>query len=128
MNAVKARNQRQAAKQQSLSTRLREDKEMVRRIDAYVDELRLEQQFIDAMQSQNITGAELARRTKSKPAAISRDLAGGLSSAKLGRVRQMAAAVGYDVVTMLVPRDPDERRKTIEKVSRELTRSESATR
>ena len=123
MNAVKARNQRQAAKQQSLSTRLREDKEMTRRIDAYVDELRLEQQFIDAMQSQNITGAELARRTKSKPAAISRDLAGGLSSAKLGRVRQMAAAVGYDVVTMLVPRDPDERRKTIEKVSRELTRS-----
>lgn len=121
MNATDARKQRQAAKQKSLSTRLREDGEMARRIDAYVDELRLEQQFIDAMQAQNITGAELARRTKSKPAAISRDLAGGLSSAKLGRVRQMAAAVGYDVVTVLVPRDPHERRKTIEKVSRELS-------
>jgi len=120
MNATEARKQRQAAKQKSLSTRLREDGDMARRIDTYVEELRLEQQFIDAMQAQNITGAELARRTKSKPAAISRDLAGGLSSAKLGRVRQMAAAVGYDVVTVLVPRDPNERRKTIAKVSREL--------
>lgn len=122
MNAIEARKQRQGAKQKSLSTRLRESGDMARRIDTYVDELRLEQQFIDAMQAQNITGAELARRTKSKPAAISRDLAGGLSSAKLGRVRQMAAAVGYDVVTVLVPRDPSEREKTIEKVSRELTR------
>jgi hypothetical protein len=84
------------------------------------DEMRLEQQFIEAMQAQNITGAELARRTKSRPASISRDLTGGLSSAKLGRVRQMAAAVGYDVVTVLIPRDPNERRKPLEKVSREL--------
>ncbi|HVA29418.1 MAG TPA: hypothetical protein VNF68_14650 [Candidatus Baltobacteraceae bacterium] len=122
MNAIEARKQRQGAKHKSLSTRLRESGDMARRIDTYVDELHLEQQFIDAMQAQNITGAELARRTKSKPAAISRDLAGGLSSAKLGRVRQMAAAVGYDVITMLVPRDPGERRKTIAKVSRELTR------
>ena len=123
MNASEARKQRQAAKQKSLSTRLRESGDMARRIDAYADELRLEQQFIDAMQAQNITGAELARRTKIKPAAISRDLAGGLSSAKLGRVRQMAAAVGYDVITVLVPRDPNERKKTIAKVSSELTRS-----
>jgi|SRR5579872_6378835 len=120
MNAIEARKRRQALKQKSLSARLREDKEMARRIDVYVDELRLEQQFIDAMQAQNITGAELARRTKSKPAAISRDLAGGLSSAKLGRLRQMAAAVGCDVVTVLIPHDPRERKKTIEKVSREL--------
>lgn len=122
MNAIEARKQRQTGKQKSLSARLRESGDMAHRIDTYVDELRLEQQFIDAMQAQNITGAELARRTKSKPAAISRDLSGGLSSAKLGRVRQMAAAVGYDVITMLVPRDPGERKKAIAKVSRELTR------
>lgn len=122
MNAIEARKQRLGAKQKSLSTRLRESGDMARRIDTYVDELRLEQQFIDAMQAQNITGAELARRTKSKPAAISRDLAGGLSSAKLGRVRQMAAAVGYDVLTVLVPRDPSERKKTLARVSRELSR------
>jgi len=32
----------------------------------------------------------------------------------------MAAAVGYDIVTLLVPRDPGERRKTIEKAASEL--------
>lgn len=111
MNATEARKQRRAAGKQSLSERLRSDKDMARRIDAHVEELRLEQQFLDAMQAQHITGAELARRTKSKPAAISRDLAGGLSSAKLGRVREMADAVGYDVITLLVPRDPYERKK-----------------
>jgi len=57
----------QAAKEKSLSTRLRENGEMARRIDAYVEEFGLGQQFIDAMHAQNITGAKLARRTKSKP-------------------------------------------------------------
>ncbi|MHB8195855.1 MAG: hypothetical protein ACYDFQ_07215 [Vulcanimicrobiaceae bacterium] len=102
--------------------RLREEPCLARKIDAYVEELHLEQQFLDVMQHQQINAAELARRTKRKPAAISRDLAGGLSSAKLGRVREMADAVGYDVVALLVPRDPTERRSTIERVSRELTR------
>jgi len=120
MNATEARKQRQAAGKQSLSERLRSDENMARRIDAHLEELRLEQQFLDAMQAQHISGAELARRTKSKPASISRDLAGGLSSAKLGRVREMADAVGYDVVTLLVPRDPHERKRTIEKLSHEL--------
>lgn len=121
MNAIDARKQRQAAKKGSLSTRLRADAVMAQRIDAHLEELRLEQQFLDAMQAQHITGAELARRTKSKPGSISRDLAGGLSSAKLGRVRQMADAVGCDVVTILVPRNPEERKRTIDKVSHELT-------
>jgi hypothetical protein len=120
MNATEARKQRQAAGQQSLSARMRADKDMARRIDAYLEDLRLEQQFIDVMLTQQITGAELARRTKSKPASISRDLNGGLSSAKLGRVRQMADAVGYDVVTLLLPRDPNERKKTISKLSHDL--------
>ena len=120
MNATEARKKRQAVKSLSLSTRLRENSEMARKIDAHLDELHLEQQFIDAMRTQNISGAELARRTKSKPAAISRDLAGGLSAAKLGRVRKMAAAVGYDIVTLLVPRDPHERKRAFEEISREL--------
>ncbi len=120
MNATEARKERQAAKTQSLSARLRENGEMARKIDAHLEELRLEQQFTDAMEAQNISGAELARRTKSKPAAISRDLAGGLSAAKLGRVRKMADAVGYDVITLLVPRDPRERKRTFEKLSRDL--------
>lgn len=123
MNATDARKQRQAAKKKPLSARLRADAGMARRIDAHLEELRLEQQFIDAMQAQHITGAELARRTKSKPASISRDLAGGLSSAKLGRLRAMADAVGYDVVTLLVPRDPTERKRAVAKFSHELSDS-----
>lgn len=120
MNATDARKQRQAAKKKPLSARLRADAGMARRIDIHLEELRLEQQFLDAMQAQHITGAELARRTKSKPASISRDLAGGLSSAKLGRVREMADAVECDVVTILIPRDPAERKRALAKVSHEL--------
>ncbi|MHB8357634.1 MAG: hypothetical protein ACYDDQ_13195 [Vulcanimicrobiaceae bacterium] len=121
MNATDARKQRQAAKKKPLSARLRADAGMARRIDAHLEELRLEQQFLDAMQAQHITGAELAQRTKSKPASISRDLGGGLSSAKLGRVRQMADAVGYDVITLLVPRDPAARKRAVAKFSAELS-------
>lgn len=121
MNATDARKQRQAANKKPLSARLRGDDGMAQRINAHLEELRLEQQFLDAMQAQHITGAELARRTKRKPASISRDLAGGLSSAKLGRVRQMADAVGYDIVTLLVPRNAADRKKTIERLSVELT-------
>jgi hypothetical protein len=37
---------------------------MAHRIDVYLEELGLEQQFIDAMRAQHITGAELARRNE----------------------------------------------------------------
>lgn len=121
MNAIEARKKRQAASPSTLSSRLREDPAMAQRIDAYLDAFRLEQQFRDAMTAQHITSADLARRTNHKPAAISRDLAGGLSSAKLGRVREMAAAMGCDVVTLLVPRDPRERGKVVERLAEKLT-------
>lgn len=116
MNAREALEKRKARHLPSLSDQLRTDPDMARRIDTKLEELRLEQQFIDAMEAQHITGAELARRTKSKPASVSRDLAGGLSSAKLGRVREMAAAVDCDVVTLLVPRDPEKRKSVIERL------------
>jgi len=122
MNAIEAGKVRQKKSKPNLSMRLRESPEMARRIDAYVDELRLEQQFLDAMRLKHVTAAELARRTKRKPASISRDLAGGLSTAKLGRVREMANAFGYDIVAVLVPRDPAERHKTLARVSKQLRR------
>ena len=121
MDAAEARERRQEANQKPLSQRLRTDKEMAREIDARREELRLEQQFLDAMQAQQITGAELARRTKTKPASVSRDLAGGLSSAKLGRVRKMADAVGCDVITLLVPREPRARRRALLTLSHKLS-------
>ncbi|MGA8384488.1 MAG: hypothetical protein WB526_07635 [Candidatus Cybelea sp.] len=120
MNATEARRARQAQGKRSMYDRLREDPQRAARIDRYLEELRLEQQFIDAMEQQHISAAELARRVNRKPASISRDLSGGLSTAKLGRVREMADAVGYDVVALLVPRDPVERKKAIGRVAKEL--------
>jgi hypothetical protein len=122
MNAAEARKLREKQGKKSLSARMREDPGTARRMDAYLAEFRLEQQLFEAMQSKHITAAELARRIKCKPASISRDLAGALNSAKLGRVREMANAVGYDVVAVLVPQDPVERRKTIARFSKELSR------
>jgi hypothetical protein len=123
MNASEARNKRKSAGFSTLSSRLRKDPKMAQLIDQHLDELRLEQQFRDAMADQHISNAELARRTKSKPTAVSRDLSGGLSSAKLGRVREMAAAVDRDVVTLLLPRDVVERKKAIRKLTEKLAES-----
>ncbi|HEY1977699.1 MAG TPA: hypothetical protein VGG89_14190 [Candidatus Baltobacteraceae bacterium] len=120
MNAREAREARCAKGIPSLSERLRKDPKRAARIDRYLEEIRLEQQFIDAMDEQKITAAELAKRVKSKPASISRDLHGGLSEAKLGRVRKLADAVGYDVVTLLMPRDPARRKKVVAKAAKEL--------
>lgn len=113
MNASEAREARRAGGKRNLSQRLRDNPEVAARIDAYLDGFRLEQQFLDAMQEEDVSAAELARRTNRKPAAISRDLGGGLGGAKLGRVREMAAAVGYDVVAVLVPKDPKRREKVL---------------
>ena len=121
MNAIEARKKRKATNTSTLSMRLRKDPDMAQRIDAHLDAFRLEQQFRDAMTALHITSAELARRTNHKPAAISRDLAGGLSSAKLGRVREMAAAMGCDIITLLVPRDVEERGKVVERLAVKLT-------
>ena len=50
------------------------------------------------MKHRHMTAAQLALRVKRRPAAISRDLAGGLSAAKIGGVREMAAAVRYSLL------------------------------
>jgi hypothetical protein len=120
MNANEARAHRRASGGKSLEERLRQDPKRARRIDEHLTELRLEQQFIDAMEHLHMTAAQLARRVKRQPAAISRDLAGGLSVAKLGRVREMAAAVECDVLTLLVPHDPEERKKIVDYVQTAL--------
>jgi hypothetical protein len=120
MGAVEAREERRKRGLTTLEERLRQDPDVARRMDVHLDALRLEQQFVDAMRRRSITSADLARLVNRKPAGISRDLAGGLSEAKLGRVREMANAVGYDVVAVLVPRDPEERREALNRVVRAL--------
>jgi len=125
MNAHEAHAQRRASGKTTLEQRLRRDPERSRRIDEHLAELRLEQQFLEAMERQHMVAAELARRVKRQPASISRDLAGGLSAAKLGRVREMAAAVDCEVLTLLIPHDPDERKKVIDYVIFALSAKEN---
>lgn len=99
---------------------MRQDPDAARRLDTHLAHLRLEQQMFDAMQQQHVTAAELARRVARPPSAISRDLKSGLSKAKIGRVEEMAAAVGYDFIALVLPRDRKERRETLERLTREL--------
>lgn len=120
MNATEARAARRKAGSSTLEERLRRDPGMSRRIDKHLAHLRLEQQMIDAMQRQHVTAAELARRVSRQPSAISRDLKGGLSKAKIGRVEELAEAVGYDFVPLVLPRDRKERREALERLTREL--------
>jgi transcriptional regulator with XRE-family HTH domain len=122
MNAVEARAARRQAGKMTLEQRLRENPKMAQRIDKKLAHLRLEQQMIDAMEQEHVTAAELARRISRQPSAISRDLNGGLSKAKIGRVEEMAEALGYDFVGLLLPRDREARRKTLQRVTRELVR------
>lgn len=120
MNASEARTARRQAEKSTLEERLRQSPAMAQRIDKQLAHLRLEQQMIDAMQHQQVTAAELARRVSRQPSAISRDLKGGLSKAKIGRVEEMAEAVGYDFVALVLPRDREERRKALVRLTREL--------
>jgi hypothetical protein len=120
MNATEARAARRRAGKSTLEERLRSEPDMAQRIDKHLSHFRLEQQMIDAMQRQHVTAAELARRVSRQPSAISRDLNGGLSKAKIGRVEEMARAVGYDFVPLVLPRDREERRQTLERLRCEL--------
>jgi hypothetical protein len=122
MNAIEARAARRRAGKTTLEERLRQSPETAQRIDKQLAHLRLEQQMADAMQRQHVTAAELARRLSRQPSAISRDLKGGLSKAKIGRVEDMAEAVGYDFVGLVLPRDQKERRETLERLTRALAR------
>ncbi|HTD36137.1 MAG TPA: hypothetical protein VK669_01390 [Candidatus Limnocylindrales bacterium] len=99
---------------------MRDDPRMAERMARHRQDLRLEQQVIDAMQRQHVTAAELARRVSCQPSAISRDLKGGLSKAKLGRVEQLANAIEHDFIAFVIPRDPAERRRTVDRIAKEL--------
>ncbi len=99
---------------------MRDDPRMAARMDRHLQGLRLEQQVIDAMQRQHVTAAELSRRLSCPPSAISRDLNGGLSKAKIGRVEELANAIEHDFVALVIPRDPAARRRTVERIAKEL--------
>ena len=72
------------------------------------------------MEIENVSAAELARRVKSKPPQVSRDLHGGLSKARVSRLTALAGALGYDFFPMFIPRNDLEKRETLLTVTRDV--------
>jgi hypothetical protein len=120
MNAREAWAARRAAGVKTLEERVREDPARNARIEKHLAHMRLEQQMLDAMDRSKVTAAELARRVSRQPSAISRDLNGGLSRAKLGRIEELAEAIDHDFVVLVLPRNRAERRKALDRAAREL--------
>ena len=65
---------------------------------------KLEVQLLAALERHGLTYSELAQKLHTKKSNISRDLRqGGISSAKIGRIRAMAKALGLTFLPLLVP-------------------------
>jgi Cro/C1-type HTH DNA-binding domain len=104
MDAAEAKNLRRANGNTTLADRIRRDPERARRIDHYRDLISIEEQVLTAMAERHMTPAQLARRLDRPASTITRDLKGGLSEAKLGRLRRYAEALGYELIVLLEPR------------------------
>jgi transcriptional regulator with XRE-family HTH domain len=77
--------------------------------------LELELAFLKALEDKHMTYEAFARILGTKKSNISRDLKGkGLRSATLRRIEQMAKAIGYDFLPLLLPRNREERARKLE--------------
>jgi transcriptional regulator with XRE-family HTH domain len=124
MNAAEARKRRGGS---TLVERARQDADRAARIDKLVAEASVEHALQELMEIENVTAAELARRVKSKPPQISRDLHGGLSKARVSRLVRLARALGYDFVPVFIPRDePEEREHLLGFYRKILTKTQKA--
>lgn len=95
----------------TLSERIRRDPVRAARIDRELLAISLEVQIMRIMERSKITATDLAKKLKVPKSQISRDLNGGLSKARLGRLHQIAAALNHDLVAVVVPRDLSKARK-----------------
>jgi hypothetical protein len=110
MNAREARERRSGStlfEREMLNVEIREH------VEAERADISLELQVRDAMDAAKMTAADLARMLSVPRSTISRDLKGGLSNAKLGRVRAIADKLNYDVFPLVLPRDPGARRLAV---------------
>lgn len=117
MNAAEARKKRSGS---TLVKRTRGDQGRAARIDRLVAEASIEHTLQLIMEIENVSAAELARRVKSKPPQVSRDLHGGLSRARVSRLTALAGALGYDFFPMFIPRNDLEKRETLLTVTRDV--------
>jgi predicted XRE-type DNA-binding protein len=95
----------------TLVERIRRDPVRAARIDRELLAISLEDQIFRIMKKSKITATELAKKLKVPKSQISRDLNGGLSKARLGRLHQIAAALNHDLVAVVVPHDLTKARK-----------------
>jgi predicted XRE-type DNA-binding protein len=77
------------------------------------DAISLEMQFRRAMESQDVSPARLAEMLEVAPSSVSRDLNGGLSDAKLGRLRAMAKHLNHELIPLVLPRNRRARKLAI---------------
>lgn len=123
MNAAEARKRRGGS---TLVERSRQDAKRAARIDRLVAEASVEHALQELMEIENVTAAELARRVKSKPPQISRDLHGGLSKARVSRLVKLAGALGYDFVPVFIPRGEAKQRENLLGFYRDLVKAHKA--
>lgn len=91
------------AKARGLLARKMEDPAYRRRHEESYAMLRLEIQFLNALERKNWTYSDLARVMHTQKSAISRDLKdGGLRSASMARVAKMAEALGLKLFSFCV--------------------------
>jgi len=105
MNADEAAKFRRPRGMSTLSERIRKDPVRAARIDSVLLAISLEAQILRIMKKSKITATELAKKLNVPKSQISRDLNGGLSKARLGRLHQIAAALNHDLVAVVVPHD-----------------------
>lgn len=110
MNAHEAHRHRGGS---TLFEREMSNPEIRERVESERAGISLELQVRAAMNAANVTPADLARMLSVPRSTISRDLKGGLSNAKLARVRAIADKLNYDVFPLVLPREPRARKLAV---------------
>lgn len=124
MNAAEARKRRGSG---TLLERVRQNPKRAKRIEKLVAQASVEHTLQQLMDIENVTPAELARRVKSKPPQISRELHGGLSRSTISRVAKLARALGYEFVPVFLPRnEPHDRESLLSCYGQILEKAEKA--
>jgi hypothetical protein len=100
-----------------------ESPERTTRIKALSAAFTLEDQICRIMNQENVSGKELAERLHTDRAVISRDLNGGLSEAKYGRIVRVADALDCDIISLIIPRKMPQRKNSLNHALKSLARA-----
>ena len=81
-----------------------ENPEYRKRFEKEHEIFKLEVQLLLALERRGLTYEQLAKELHTSKGNISRDLQGGISSAKLGRIQRMADALGLAFIPVMLPK------------------------